>query len=98
MKNEQLNLELEKMKEITSSVEKFFSELINNQKLSNEMLKKIIVFLYVFGNSLKNLREEAARKIFEQNPNYDDLMYIWMYTSLKVEARQKYEEILSEKE
>jgi hypothetical protein len=97
MKKEQLELELQRMEEINSSVEKFFSELINNQKLSNEMLKKIIVFLYVFGDSLKKLREEAARKIFEQNPNYDDLTYVWMYTSLKVEARQKYEEILSEK-
>jgi hypothetical protein len=95
MKKEEL--ELERMKEITSSVEKFFSELLNNQKLSNEMLKKVIIFLYEFGDSLKNLREEAARKIFEQNPSCDDLMYVWMYTSLKLEARRIYEERISEK-
>ncbi len=96
MEKERLELELKKMEEITSSVESFFSELLN-QKLSNEMLKKVIMFLYSFGDSLKKLREEAALKILEQNPGYDDLVCIWMYTTLKSEARQKYEEILSER-
>ncbi len=90
-------LELEKMKEITSSLERLIEDLLNYQQLSNKMLQKIIIFLYQYGESLKKLKEKAARKILEQNPSYDDLMYVWMYTNLKQEARQIYDELMSEK-